>query len=110
MNSILRSARLFRALSHPVRLELVSLLNDEEQCVCHLTASTGKRQAYISQQLAALRSVGLVQIRKEGLRVYYRLNSPGTLALLRALDMPPSSHRHERGCECPKCVRVKGAK
>lgn len=107
MDPILRSARLFRALSHPVRLKLLGMLDQEEQCVCHLTASTGKRQAYVSQQLAALRAVGLVQMRKEGLRVYYRLTNPRALTVLRAIDIPRGNHRTVDGCECPKCANEK---
>lgn len=105
MDSLHQSARLLRALSHPIRLKLLGLLDEDEQCVCHLTASTGKRQAYISQQLAALRAVGLVQMRKEGLRVYYRVNDSRTHKLLCAINVPRGNNHNVRGCECPKCAK-----
>ena len=105
MDSIHQSARLLRTLAHPVRLKLLGMLDEAEQCVCHLTACTGKRQACISQHLAALRAVGLVRMRKEGLRVYYRSDHPRAPLLLRAMDIPRGNALPVRGCKCPKCAR-----
>src|SRR5690349_29500 len=51
-----RQARLFHALMHPARLTILNTLRDGEACVCHLEARLGYRQAYLSQQLAALRA------------------------------------------------------
>ena len=64
---------LFKALAHPVRLQILDMLRCGELCVCHIEAALDKRQAYISQQLMSLREGGLVVSRKEGLQVYYRL-------------------------------------
>ena len=99
-----RQAKLLRALSHPVRLRLLDALCEDEQCVCHLTALVGKRQAYISQQLAALRRDGLVKMRKDGLRVYYRLNDPRVPAILQSLETSQSGKRRVKNCDCPKCA------
>ena len=100
-----RPAQILRALSHPVRLRLLDALCEEEQCVCHLTALVGKRQAYISQQLAALRRVGLVKMRKAGLRAYYRLSDPNTRPIIAALNIARSHNPVTPGCECPKCAK-----
>ncbi|MBC6935412.1 MAG: ArsR family transcriptional regulator [Chloroflexi bacterium] len=75
-------ALVFRALAHPVRLHILDLLRGGEICVCQIEAALGKRQAYISQQLMVLREAGLVETRKEGLQVFYRLVSPVTEAVL----------------------------
>jgi ArsR family transcriptional regulator len=100
-----RPAQILRALSHPVRLRLLDALCEDEQCVCHLTALVGKRQAYTSQQLAALRNVGLVKMRKEGLRVYYRLSNPNARTIIAALNIARSDNHVTHGCECPKCTK-----
>jgi DNA-binding transcriptional ArsR family regulator len=50
----------FKALAHPVRLQILDMLRSGEVCVCHMEAVLGKRQAYISQQLMVLRDAGLV--------------------------------------------------
>lgn len=47
--------RLFQALMHPARLEILDILCGGEQCVCHMEAHLGCRQAYISQHPMVLR-------------------------------------------------------
>jgi DNA-binding transcriptional ArsR family regulator len=44
-------AKVFNALAHPSRLEILELLRDGEACVCHIQAMLDLRQAYISQHL-----------------------------------------------------------
>src|SRR5512136_187980 len=78
-----RQAEILKALAHPIRLQILDILRDGEQCVCHLEAVLGLRQAYISQQLMLLRRTGLVADRKDGLRVYYRITDR---AVFRVLD------------------------
>jgi len=68
-----RQAELLKAMAHPVRLRILEIPRNGEQCVCHIEAVLSLRQAYISQQLMLLRKAGLVANRKDGLRVYYRI-------------------------------------
>ncbi len=101
------SAKLLRAIAHPTRLELLGALSSGEECVCHLTALVGKRQAYVSQHLAALRQAGLIAERKEGLRVYYRICDPRLLPVLHALaptDVPEPAQQVVANCPCPRCT------
>ncbi len=67
-------AKVFNALAHPSRLEILDLLRDGEACVCHIQAMLDLRQAYISQHLNVLRHAGLVSSRKDGQRVYYHIS------------------------------------
>ena len=74
MTDYQRQANLFKLLMHPVRLAILDALShDDEACVCHLEAVLHQRQAYISQQLMVLREAGLIDMRREGWNVYYRL-------------------------------------
>jgi len=96
-------AGLFQILSHPTRLQILDILRGGEECVCHIQAVLGKRQAYVSQQLMVLRDAGLVADRKDGLNVFYRLTDP-TVADLLALVLGPVQAR--TGCQesaCPHC-------
>ncbi len=104
-------ARVLRALAHPTRLRLLQALRSGEQCVCHLTALLGQRQAYVSQQLMFLRRAGLLQDRKEGARVYYRIKDKSLLRILQALDVTGSLAqvslpKRLAACSCPRCVRA----
>ena len=95
-----------KALAHPVRLQIVDMLRRGELCVCHIETALARRQAYVSQQLAVLREAGLVESRKEGLMVFYRLSDSATAGVLAAVCGPveDSGHKVLAGCPCPHCL------
>jgi len=97
-----------KVMGHPVRLQILDMLRVGEICVCHIERSLDKRQAYISQQLMTLRDAGLVDSRKDGLQVYYRLVDKQVVDLLNLLIGSPTTERLEvlEGCNCPNCVTV----
>jgi ArsR family transcriptional regulator len=69
-----RLAEIFKALSDPTRLRLISLLLENEACVHNLQDVLGMSQSAISHQLRHLRLLKLVRFRKEGRHVYYALD------------------------------------
>ena len=119
MNGYGLIAQMLKALAHPVRLQILEVLQEEgEACVCHMEARLNQRQAYISQHLAKLREVGLVEDRREGLNVFYALTSPGVNSLLQEARQLAARVAHNDGielaftpirkvpperCGCPKC-------
>jgi DNA-binding transcriptional ArsR family regulator len=113
-------AKLFKALMHPVRLEILDTLREGEACVCHMEAALGYRQAYISQHLSVLRDAGLVQDRRDGWNIFYRVIKPEVFDLLEAADHmigekrfehPHKARSKKKPCPCPKCNPVlEGAK
>lgn len=100
-------ANRLKLLSHPVRLQILDALRSDAACVCHLETALRRPQPYISQQLAVLRSEGLITDRKEGQNVYYRVTDPTVAALLTAVLGPPQIAspftRPLAGCPCPQC-------
>jgi ArsR family transcriptional regulator len=99
-----------KALSHPTRLAILDILRDGEQCVCHMEATLNLRQAYISQQLMTLKDAGLVEARRDGLNLYYRVVKPEIFKLLDTLiavtGLVPKLPKHKHAnteCPCPKC-------
>jgi ArsR family transcriptional regulator len=66
---------LFKALADRTRLRILGLLQSGEICVCDIHGSLGLPQPTVSRHLAYLRRSGLVQGRKDGLWVHYRLAS-----------------------------------
>lgn len=67
--------KLFKCLSDETRLLCVLLIrNEQELCVCELTASLSLSQPKVSRHLAQLKACGLVLDRKQGLWSFYRLN------------------------------------
>jgi DNA-binding transcriptional ArsR family regulator len=79
------AARLMKTLANPDRLMLLCQLSQGEMSVGELEASLGIMQPTLSQQLGVLRSEGLVDTRREGKHIYYRVLSPQALAVLQVL-------------------------
>jgi DNA-binding transcriptional ArsR family regulator len=75
-------ATLFRTLGHPARVRLLELLRDGERSVGALQEALDLDSGGTSQHLAALRRIGLVESRREGTSVYYRVADPEVFALL----------------------------
>lgn len=109
MNEFRDEITLLKALAHPARLAILEALRQGETCVCHLQALFGQRQAYLSQQLMALRAAGLVADRREGWNVYYRVIRPEIFAVLDALYQAMPERKGEPlpaivpNCPCPRC-------
>ena len=78
-------ARIGKALGNPHRLELLELLAQGERSVDALATESGLTMANASQHLQALREAGLVESRKEGLFVHYRLADPAVFELSKSL-------------------------
>src|SRR3989304_3177707 len=66
-------ARIIAVLANPKRLEIIDLLNVKERTVTDLASVLGLAQAATSQHLSVMRKAGVVETRKEGNFVFYRL-------------------------------------
>lgn len=65
--------KLFRALGDETRVRIVALLAHGELCVCHLEQALGLSQPNCSRQLGILKAAGVVDSRRDGTWVYYRI-------------------------------------
>ena len=68
-----RMAEFFRLLGDSNRLRILSLLAQQELCVCDLASMLDMSESAVSHQLRTLRSLRLVSYQKQGRRVYYKL-------------------------------------
>ncbi|MBD2113101.1 MULTISPECIES: ArsR/SmtB family transcription factor [Cyanophyceae] len=64
----------FKALSDPLRLEVIELLRSQEMCVCDLCDRMEIAQSKLSFHLKTLREAGLISARQDGRWIYYSLN------------------------------------
>lgn len=69
----MKMADAFKALGDPVRLEIVRMLAGKELCVCDILDAFKLSQPTVSHHLKVLKHAGLVEDRKSGKWVYYRL-------------------------------------
>jgi len=108
-----KAERVLSVVGNPFRIRILLAIGKGEACVCHLEAVLKKRQAYISQHLMALRKAGLLDTRREGKYVFYRVADLGVFDLVRkagelagveAAQLPeltdPEISPH---CCCPNC-------
>jgi DNA-binding transcriptional ArsR family regulator len=75
-------AELFKALAHPTRIRILELLREGEKSVGKLQQDLSVDGSVVSQQLAVLRMRNLVDTRREGTTIYYRLRDPQVNELL----------------------------
>lgn len=101
-------------IASPQRIAILLAIGKGEACVCHLEAALGWRQAYISQHLMALRKADILQDRREGRYVYYRLKNASYLDLItasaslsglsaEAISAIINTQTYP-SCECPHCT------
>lgn len=102
-------AQIIKALNHPARIAILDLLRDGEHCVCHMEAYLGLRQAYISQQLSVLREAGMIQDRRDGWNIFYRVVDVRIYVVLDAIQKlsgqeKPILKKPDVVCSCPHCT------
>jgi len=108
-------ARTFKVLGAPFRIKILFSIGYGEACVCHLEVLLKKRQAYISQHLMVLRDAGILETRRDGKYIYYRvadkrvfdlIESTAGMLKISSEKMPVLSETAiQKNCECPKCNR-----
>ena len=84
-------AEFLRVLGHPVRVRIVELLRDGERSVGELQAHLNLDSSGTSQHLGVLRRHGVLETRKEGTSVFYRVRDPRTFQLLESARQIVSS-------------------
>jgi len=71
-----RQIKMLKALGDETRLRIMKLLLKKEFCVCEIEAALDLPQSKVSRHLTVLRSVGLVEDRRDGLWIFYSLFKP----------------------------------
>jgi DNA-binding transcriptional ArsR family regulator len=100
-------ASLLQTIGQGSRLQILLAIGEGDACVCHLEATFGWRQAYLSQHLMALRKAGIVLTSRQGRNIHYRLSDPRYLAViqqaaaLQDVTLPKLAPSPE--CTCPNC-------
>ncbi len=77
--------KIFKALADETRLNIVNFLKDGEKCVCRIIPITGKSQPAVSQHLKILTEAGILEFRKEGTSIYYRISDEKYIKVLEIL-------------------------
>jgi DNA-binding transcriptional ArsR family regulator len=85
-------AEFFKALAHPIRIQILETLRDGERNVTELQEILSIEASSVSQQLAVLRNKNIVDTRKAGTSVYYSVRDPALFELLDAARKVFNNH------------------
>jgi ArsR family transcriptional regulator len=91
--------KLFAALADPTRLRLLNLMNGREVCVCYFVEILKQGQPKISRHLAYLRRAGIVEARREGKWMHYRIERPDDTRAASILDVTFKSFATDRNMQ-----------
>jgi ArsR family transcriptional regulator, arsenate/arsenite/antimonite-responsive transcriptional repressor len=112
---------LFAALADPTRLRILNLMDGREVCVCYFVEILKQGQPKISRHLAYLRKAGIVEARRDGKWMHYRIerpDDPGATAILDATLKSLETDRNMKAdllrlgkacCEPQSFVTLQGA-
>mgnify|MGYP001568878508 FL=1 len=75
-------AEVLKAMAHPVRLQIIELLEQKEICVGDIVDALGGKQAITSQQLNMMKDKGVLGCRRDGTKVFYRIENKDVIKLL----------------------------
>ena len=78
-------AEVLKAVAHPIRLQIVEQLEAGEMCVGDIVEALGGKQAITSQQLNMMKAKGVLSCRRDGARVYYRIENKNVIKLLNCI-------------------------
>jgi len=71
-----KQAEIAKAMAHPLRIAVIDFLKDGEQCVCDIAKHVSSERSNVSRHLSVMVNAGVLEYRKEGLKVIYRLKCP----------------------------------
>jgi len=78
-----RIAEVLKAMADPTRLKILHSLHQGERCVSDILTVVGGSQANVSKHLSVLKRAGLVDCRRDGLNVFYRIIDEGVFTICR---------------------------
>lgn len=79
-------AEIIQAAAHPIRLAIIEYLGEGEQCVCDIVEQVAAQRTNVSRHLALLLKAGVLESRKEGLNMFYRLKTTCILDFLACVE------------------------
>jgi ArsR family transcriptional regulator len=94
--------RFFQALGDNTRLRLLNLMGDQEICVCYFVEILAQGQPKISRHLAYLRRAGIVEARREGKWMHYRIIMPPNIGATQVLRQTLAWLKEDRGMQADR--------
>jgi len=79
-------SRFLKAIAQPTRLKILYFLKDGEKCACKIVPKMAEDQSSVSRHLIRLKDAGILESRKEGVSVYYKIKDERVFSILGLVD------------------------
>jgi len=93
----MHASEVLKAVAHPLRLQIVEVLENGELSVGEIVEALGEKQAITSQQLNLMKDKGVLTSRREGAHVYYRVLNPSAIKVLNCVYSHCKTKAGKRG-------------
>lgn len=81
-----KAIAILKALADETRLNILELLLDGEKCVCEIFPKVNRTQSTVSIQLGKLEKTGLIESRRDGKKIFYKITDPRVCDIFKVLD------------------------
>ena len=79
-------AEIIQAIGHPIRLGILDILENGEMCVSDIAKKVGSERSNVSRHLSVMLKAGVLDVRKQGLKMIYKLKTPCILNFLSCIS------------------------
>lgn len=80
--------KLLKALADETRIKIIQCLMDGERCACGIVPAVGKAQPTVSQHLKILEEAGILESRRKGTNIWYKIQSDQAFQIMKILNIP----------------------
>ena len=91
--------KLLKALADETRIKIVQCLMDGERCACAIVPAVGKAQPTVSQHLKILEEAGVLESRRKGVNIWYKIRSDESIQIMEILSI----QKIETPITCEEC-------
>ena len=91
--------KLLKALADATRMKIVQCLLDGERCACAIVPAIGKAQPTVSQHLKILEEAGVLESRRNGVNIWYKIRSDEAIQIMKILNI----QKIETRITCEEC-------
>ncbi|EHQ36328.1 transcriptional regulator, ArsR family [Methanoplanus limicola DSM 2279] len=95
--------KLLKALADETRIKIVQCLMDGERCACAIVPAVGKAQPTVSRHLRILEEAGVLESRRAGVNIWYKIRSKQTIQIMEILGI----QKIETEVTCEECEHDK---
>ncbi len=93
------NVRFLKAMGDETRIKILRCLMNGEQCACAIVPCTGKAQPTISRHLKVLEDAGIIESRRDGVNMWYRIKSKNAVKIMNILGITKIEYEN-RGMSC----------